>query len=182
MREKLEQAVWWDYLENDLKELLMQSVLLWETAVKWQEKLATKKKGFHDYAFIVFPAAKAYEGFLKTLFLDMGFITKKEYQGKRIRIGKALNPTLYQQEIKKNTRYVRLRKKISVYDKIIEYCGGPYLADVLWTTWKECRNMLFHWYPSEKNAIDFDEAESRVMQIINTMNLAFKECKINYTK
>lgn len=160
MQSKLEKRIWWDYLHEDLKELLRESVLLVGRVENWEEK-------FHDYAFIVFPAAKAYEGFLKTFFLDLGFIKSEDYYGKRFRVGKALNPAL-------DRRY---RKKEGVYDQIVKYCKGRTLADNLWTTWKECRNLLFHWFPNEKNAISFKEAEDKVTLILNTMDEAFKECK-----
>jgi hypothetical protein len=41
----------------------------------------------HDYAFVVFPAAKAYEGFLKKVLFDLKLITKQQYLGDRFRIG-----------------------------------------------------------------------------------------------
>ncbi len=167
----VEKHIWWGYLDDDLRDLMRQSALLIQEVSDW-------KTEFHDYSFIVFPAAKAYEGFLKNLFLDMGFITKEDFDGKRFRIGKALNPTLYTQVMKKHTRYKELRVKMSVYDKMIVYCGGNDLADALWKTWREARNLLFHWFPNEKKAIDYEEAKDKVSLIMNSMTLAFKECKI----
>lgn len=160
--DNLSERVWWDYLEEDLQELLSEAQLLIETVAEWEQI-------FHDYAFIVFPAAKAYEGFLKKLFFNMGFITKNDYYGKRFRIGKALNPALEKS----------IRKKESVYDRIVDFCGGRELADRLWDTWKTCRNRLFHWFPNEKNAVTFSEAKERVEKVINSMDEAFKECKLN---
>src|SRR4030066_777310 len=131
MQESLEQKAWWGYIEADLKELLKESQKLSAITSGWEEK-------FHDYAFVVFPAAKAYEGFLKKLFLDLGLISPEQFYGKRFRVGKALNPSL-----KKS-----LREKFGVYYKIITYCGGDSgLADTLWDTWRECRNILFRWIP-----------------------------------
>ena len=161
----LEEKIWWDYLEEDIQELLRESFHLIRKVNKWDRK-------FHDYAFIVFPASKAYEGFLKKLFLDMGFISREEYLGRRFRIGKALNPSLDR----------RHRVRESVYDKLVEYCGGRQFADKLWITWREARNLLFHWFPEEKNAIDYEEAKQRVNMIIDTIDLAFKECKIDNKK
>lgn len=57
----VENKPWWGYLEDDLKESLKLSIHLADKSAKW-------KKTFHDYSFIVFPAAKAYEGFLKKYF------------------------------------------------------------------------------------------------------------------
>ncbi len=161
----LDEKIWWDYLEEDIQELLRESFYLKKRVNKWDRK-------FHDYAFVVFPASNAYEGFLKKLFLDMGFISREEYLGRRFRIGKALNPSLDR----------RHRAKESVYDKIVEYCGGKEFADKLWITWREARNLLFHWFPEEKNAIDYVEAKKRLNMIVETIDLAFKECKINNKK
>ncbi|PIQ73668.1 hypothetical protein COV58_01295, partial [Candidatus Roizmanbacteria bacterium CG11_big_fil_rev_8_21_14_0_20_36_8] len=38
-----------------------------------------KEQHFKDYSFLVFPYAKAYEGFLKQLFLDLEFISHHDY-------------------------------------------------------------------------------------------------------
>ena len=175
MVEDLEKRGWWNYIHEDIKELLLQSLLLVETAEKWEVNFSETfgrgtihGEGFRDYSFIVFPAAKGYEGFLKKLFLDMGFITEVDYFGKRFRIGKALNPSLERE----------LREREGVYDKIIFHCGGEELANKLWTCWKECRNLLFHWFPNEKNAVTLDEAKGRVNLIIDTIESAFGECKV----
>jgi uncharacterized protein with HEPN domain len=162
MNKSLDKHVWWDYLEEDLQELLRESTLLLDKVEKWE-------KTFHDYSFIVFPAAKAYEGFLKKLFLDLGFITEKQFSGRRFRVGKALNPSLDR----------RLWSKYSVYHKLINYCAGNEdLADVLWESWRQGRNLLFHWFPKEKNAISYKEAGEKVSMILHAMDKAFKECKI----
>lgn len=158
----LEGKIWWSYIHSDLRELLRESALLLDRVEDWDEK-------FHDYSFVVFPAAKAYEGFLKTLFLDLGFIDEKTFKGKRFRIGKALNPAL------DRTKY----KHESVYERLVDFCGGDDLAKVLWKTWKNSRNLLFHWFPNEKNVIDYQEAKDRVYDVFNSMDLAYKECKID---
>jgi hypothetical protein len=158
---KLEKRIWWNYIGEDLRGLFLTSQKLINNADDWKEK-------FQDYAFIVFPSAKAYEGFLKKIFLDLRFITPENYYGKRFRIGKALNPFLDRNEYQKE----------SVYDKIAEYCGGKELADQLWDAWRLSRNLIFHWFPEEKNIISFQEAEERISLILNAMDAVFKECKI----
>jgi hypothetical protein len=166
----LENRSWWNYLEEDLQELLRQSLLLIEVVEKWRRNPSTDSgQEFHDYAFVVFPAAKAYEGFLKKLFLDLGLISPEQYYGKRFRVGKALNPSLKKP----------LRQKFGVYYKLITFCAGDAgLADTLWDTWRECRNVLFHWFPNEKNAISFEEAKEKFDMILVTLDKATKECKI----
>lgn len=161
----LHDKVWWNYIEQDLRELLKISYHLLAVAKTWDESI-------HDYSFVVFPAAKAYEGFLKKLFLDLEFISEGEFNGKRFRIGKALNPNLEE----------KYRKKISVYDKISNYCGGSKLADQLWDTWKNSRNLLFHWFPNEKNAISLERAEECLGMVTNSIDAAYGHCEIDLVK
>lgn len=157
----LEQKPWWDYLEEDLQELLNESLDLY--------RVSSSLDSYHDYSFVLFPASKAYEGFLKKVFFDMGFISEQDYLGTRFRIGKALNPSL--EDAAKGDQWV--------YGKLEKYCGGKNLPDALWTTWKECRNLVFHWFPKEQRAIDRHEAHEKIRQIIHSIDLVFKECKIN---
>ena len=164
---QLESRSWWKYLGEDIQKLLSTSEFLYDVVESWGADLPGGKEKFHDYSFVLFPAAKAYEGFLKKMFLDMGFITEEDYFGKHFRIGKALNPSLPRE----------LRNE-SVYDKIVNYCRGEALADHLWETWRLCRNLIFHWFPNEKNAITLPEARQRMEMIINAIDEAFEGCKI----
>lgn len=166
---KLENKIWWDYIEPDLQELLVASEFLTNVVRSWGGDLPQGSKVFHDYSFVVFPAAKAYEGFLKKMFLDLGFITNEDYIGKRFRIGKALNPYLED----------KYREGESVYDKLVSHCGGKELADLLWNAWTQGRNLVFHWFPDEKKAVAFQEAEEKIKLIIDAMDKAFEGCRIN---
>ncbi len=166
--ESLETKVWWNYLEEDLQELLTESFLIMDILKGMGADLPGGKREFHDYSFVVFPAAKAYEGFLKKFYLDMKFITEEDYYGKQFRIGKSLNPSLPQQI-----------RRDGVYEKVVKYCSGEALAEKMWNTWKVSRNLIFHWFPNEKNAITLEEAGDRISLIIETIDQTFKECKIN---
>jgi hypothetical protein len=64
----------------------------------------------------------------------------------------------------------------SVYDKVVDFCGSKKLADRMWDTWKDCRNLLFHWFPNEQNAISLEEARARVQKIVDTMDETFGIC------
>ena len=160
--ENLRTKTWWSYLEEDLRELLTESFILSIEAESWEYK-------FHDYSFVVFPAAKAYEGFLKKMFFDLEFIVSEDYYGSRFRIGRALNPSVERKHGEEN-----------IYDKITKHCiGGRELADKLWITWKDARNTIFHWFPDEKRAITLVEAKVKLDEIIDAIDDAYKECKIN---
>jgi hypothetical protein len=165
--EQLEQRIWWSYLGTDLQKLISTSHFLFSVVKSWGADLPGGQKEFHDYSFVVFPAAKAYEGFLKKLFLDQKFITEDDYYGKHFRIGKALNPSLSKALMREG-----------VYNKIVKYCGGQELADTLWETWKESRNLIFHWFPNEKNTITLTEAGQRIDMIVHAIDQSFKECNI----
>lgn len=163
----IEKKIWWDYLGVDLQKLLKTSEFVFDDVKSWGADLPGGKREFDDYSFVVFPAAKAYEGFLKKLLLDLKFINEDDYYGKHFRIGKALNPSLPR----------RFRRE-GVYDKIVKYCGGKDLAEQLWETWRQSRNLVFHWFPNEKNAITLIEAGDRIGMIISAMDRAFSECKL----
>jgi len=158
MKLKLSHKPWWGELEHDLKELLTQSETLFNRVSAWEQD-------FHDYSFLVFPAAKAYEGFLKSTFLDLGLITSQDYYGKRFRIGRALNPELDE-------------KKVSVYEALASFCGDESVSRQLWATWKESRNLLFHWFPNEINAVSYQEARNRIMMVVEAMDVVHLSCKI----
>lgn len=174
----LENKVWWHYIEEDLQELMVATEFLVNVVKSWGGDLPSGSKVFHDYSFVVFPIAKAYEGFLKKVFLDMNFITENDYHGKHFRIGKALNPFLEK----------KYRSTESVYDRIIMNCGqlnsksGKELADKLWEAWTEGRNLVFHWFPDEKRVVSFPEAEEKINLIIEAMDMAFKGCKLSLVK
>jgi len=153
--------VWWGFLDGDIKELVSEAALLYEISAKIPEK-------FDDYSFVVFPAAKAYEGYLKKAFFKLGFITNDDYAGKHFRIGKALNPSLEK----------KFRRE-SVYDRIVGYSGNVQLADELWNAWKTGRNLLFHWFPDERNAISYTEAGERLNMIFDAMENFYKKCKLD---
>ncbi len=160
MEVNLKNKPWYDYLEEDLRELIAESFQLIDAVPAW-------KDGFHDYSFIVFPAAKAYEGFLKKMFFDLKFIGENEYFGTHFRIGKALNPQLEE----------RFREE-SVYDKLVAMDNGKKdLGDLLWDTWKNCRNLVFHWFPDEKRAITYDDAKDRVGKVINAIDEFYAKLK-----
>lgn len=123
-------------------------------------------KEFHDYSFVVFPMAKAYEGFLKKLFYVAKLIDQDTYEGHKFRLGKALNPDLPQ----------RHRGDWWMYGAVMDRCGKA-VAFQLWLTWKECRNLLFHFFPAHKHFITLDEAELRIGQIENAMEMVM-ECNL----
>jgi len=157
----LKEKKWWPHVEEDIRNLLTEAFTLLEFAENSDQQ-------FEDYAFVVFPAAKGYEGFLKKTFLDLGFISREEYFGKRFRVGKALNPSLDE-----------AFRHESVYDQLVKHCNGKEVADTLWETWRLSRNLVFHWFPNEKNNLDLEEAKDRLEMILSAMDELFIECKIN---
>ncbi len=120
-----------------------------------------------DYSYLVFPFAKAYEGFLKKLFLDLKFIPQHVYEGDHFRIGRALNPHL--------EKFLRHE---SIYDKIVHLTGDKILADELWNVWKRGRNLVFHYFPHNLRALELVEAEEIINQILSVMQKAVAECKV----
>lgn len=121
----------------------------------------------HDYSFVVFPAAKAYEGFLKKLFFELKLITKQQYLGDRFRIGKSLNPHLAK-------RY----QWDWVYGRLVNYCHGEALPIKMWETWKRGRNRIFHYFPDHHEFIDLAQAEELIQALIDSMEQSLTGCKV----
>ncbi len=110
-----------------------------------------------DYSFMVSPAAKAYEGYLKDFFLKINIIDKYSYESDRFRVGKTLNPSL---------RY----KRFSIYQKLSDYDEkGEELAEILWNAWKYGRNEIFHYFPGITKNLDHSEAEDRIYLILSAI-------------
>lgn len=121
---------------------------------------------FSDYSFVVFPFAKAFEGFLKKVFLDAGYISRKDYLSKHYRIGKVMSP---------NLRH-RLGPE-SVYKKICDHVGCE-ISDKIWKTWTRGRNQVFHYFPDNLRSFTIQEAEELVDGIIETMETVVMEIQI----
>lgn len=150
----------WDYLSDELKDLILQGEHL------LQHVHEHKDVNFEDYSFLVFPFAKAYEGFLKKILLDAGFISKTDYNSDHFRLGKVLSPNLVQ----------RLGKH-SVYKKICDAAGCE-LSDQIWKAWKSGRNQVFHYFPKNVRSLTIEEAEDLIGQIIRTMEDVVKKLKV----
>lgn len=110
-----------------------------------------------DYSYIVFPFAKLYEGFLKHVFRDLKIISEDRYRDTHYRIGKALSPGLVE-KLGKRSAYGHIQKQFS-----------KELATKLWKTWKEGRNVIFHYYPGNVQALSEKEAIDKVYMIIDAM-------------
>lgn len=146
-------------MDEPMRDLMQASLLLLD-----REKKNTD--GLHDYSFVVFPAAKAYEGFLKKLLFDLKMITRLQYQGDRFRIGKSLNPHLpkrYQWDW--------------VFNRLAVQCRGEALPLRLWETWRLARNRIFHYFPDHHEFITLAQAENLIETIQSTMTAALDGCR-----
>jgi hypothetical protein len=148
------------YLPENQLELIEQGYYVLETIG------ADRNEKFSDYAFVVFPFAKVYEGFLKKIFLDAGYITREDYLSKYFRIGKVMSP---------NLRH-RLGKE-SVYKKICDHVGCE-LSERIWKTWTRGRNQVFHFFPDNLRSLNLQEAEELIQGIIQTMEEVVMEIHI----
>lgn len=154
-------SIFWQFLSSGQKGLIEEGLYLLEDTKNHPDVRIT------DYSYLVFPFAKAYEGFLKKLFFDLGFIPQNVYESDHFRIGRALNPHL-----EKNLRYE------SIYDKVISLCGNRELADELWNVWKKGRNLVFHYFPHNFRALSLTEAENIINEILIVMERSVAQCRV----
>ena len=110
-----------------------------------------------DYSFVVAPMAKAYEGYLKDFFLQIGLIDQTIYTSDRFRVGKTLNPSL---------RY----KRFSIFQKLADIdATGEELAETLWDAWKQGRNETLHYFPHNLKKLNLAEAQDRINQMLEAI-------------
>lgn len=154
------ESQFWSYLSQGQKDLLNEGLYLMNDIIRDQAYQ------FKDYSFLVFPFAKAYEGFLKQIFKDKGLISRLDYISDHLRLGKLMSPNLI---IKLGDR--------SLYKKIEEKYSKD-LADKVWNVWKNGRNQIFHYFPHNLKAISLSEAREISMEILRTMEKTYKRLNI----
>lgn len=145
----------WGYIPGEIQGLIEDGEHLLMECLAYSGKVS-------DYSYVVFPFAKAYEGFLKRLFLDLELINEEDFYGEAIRIGRILNPIFKD-------------KDYSVYTKLKQYGpDGEKAADKLWDIWKEGRNQVFHYFPHNFRRLSESEAERIVKEFIDAMNFSIE--------
>ncbi|MBT6401247.1 hypothetical protein HN803_05415 [candidate division WWE3 bacterium] len=113
-----------------------------------------------DYSYLVFPFAKAYEGFLKHYFLELELIHEDEFYGDDIRIGRILNPMF-------------MEKKFSVYAKLKKIKGyDPDMPEHLWKIWRRGRNQVFHYFPHNFRRLSKEESADIINGMVGAMHEA----------
>lgn len=145
------ESQFWAYLSQGQRDLLNEGLYLMDEIIR------DHVYQFKDYSFLVFPFAKAYEGFLKQIFKDKGLISRLDYISDHLRLGKLMSPNLI----------IKLGEK-SLYKKIQERHSVE-LADKIWRIWKNGRNQIFHYFPHNLKAISFSESRGICMEILRTM-------------
>ncbi len=149
----------WQYLSKPQQDLLREGHYLTNNIIRQSTFI------FQDYSFLVFPYAKAYEGFLKKIFYDADFISHLDYISDHLRLGKLMSPNISD----------RLGER-SLYIKIKEHINTE-LADMIWDTWRLGRNEIFHYFPHNLRSISITQAEEIINQLVRTMEEAYKGLK-----
>lgn len=156
----IEGSLLWQYLSPEQRLLAHDGQLLID------DRNAHPTERLSDYSYLVFPFAKLYEGFLKQLFRDVGIIDEVDYKSDHFRIGKALSPNMIGR-LGRRSAYATVASRYS-----------KELATRLWHTWKDGRNLVFHYFPHNLRALTFDHAQSIIATIIGTMEEAVKETHV----
>lgn len=117
------------------------------------------RSNFSDYSFLVFPMAKAYEGYIKHFLYSASMISQSLFNDHRFRIGRALNPDVHPDR----------QDEFWLYGRVSRYCGED-LARLMWNTWLECRNQVFHYFPDNEKRLTLDEAAKKLEMIATTID------------
>jgi len=153
-------SILWSYLEENLQGLVNDGEKLLDLANPEEASVS-------DYSYLVFPFSKAYEGFIKKLFLDTGVINEKSFYGDEIRVGRILSPR-YRKEHARQFDHMCL-KETSKID----------LADRLWDTWHKGRNRVFHYFPHNFRRLNYQEALEIILELADRMEEALVKCDLH---
>ncbi len=152
-------SVLWGYLQEDIKGLIIDGERLLNLPLERDKRVS-------DFSYLVFPFAKAYEGFLKKLFLDMDVIDERDFYGDEIRVGRILSPRYRKSH---SNQFGRMcLKETNKVD----------LADELWETWHRGRNRVFHYFPHNFRRLSYEEALDIVQEIGERMEEAVGICDL----
>jgi hypothetical protein len=151
-----EDTNWFSLLDTNGQRLVKLSELLYER----EERMQT---AYESYSFVVFPMAKAYEGFIKLYLKRSGILHRNDYIDVKFRIGRALNPDISE----------RHKNEWWLYDDLERACGKD-TARALWNAWIECRNHVFHFYFDEEIEMPLAEAKKKLTQMSIAMAKAMQ--------
>lgn len=151
------ESSFWIYLSQGQQDLVEEGLYLMDDVIKDQAFQ------FKDYSFLVFPFAKAYEGFLKKIFRDKKLISRLDYISDHLRLGKLMSPNLIG-KLGEDSLYLKIKNQYS-----------QELADKVWNVWKNGRNQIFHYFPHNTKAIAFSEARGICLNIIHTMEEVYEK-------
>lgn len=167
---------WFSQLEESQRELIKLSYFLYQREAGLGGGMANSalagrvNRGLYDYSFVIFPVAKAYEGFLKQYLYDLQLIDERTFEGKKFRIGRAMNPDIRESQ----------QDEFWLYDDLELFCGRQ-TAHVLWQTWLQCRNRVVHFFPKDEHRISLPQAKERIEMVVETIDTAF-QCKAELKK
>lgn len=150
-------SFFWNYLSVGQKGLVEEGLYLFEDLQVHPDLRIT------DYSYLVFPFAKAYEGFLKQIFRDKKLISRLDYISDHLRLGKLMSPNLIG-KLGPDSLYLKIENGYS-----------KELADKIWNVWKNGRNQIFHYFPHNIKAITFSEARELCLEILKTMEEVFDQ-------
>jgi len=151
----------WKYLSQTQKDLILEGQYLMDDII------LDHAYQFKDYSFLIFPFAKAYEGFLKQIFKDAKLISHLDYISDHLRLGKLMSPNLAD----------RLGDR-SLYYKLVDISDTEF-AEQIWQTWKLGRNQILHYFPHNLKAVSISEARTTVNNIIKTMEITYEKLNPN---
>lgn len=142
---------WMRCLEPQMRRLVEQSISLLER--EWVEVGELREQ--KDYGYVVFPIAKAYEGFLKWFLFKAGLIRDYQLKSRHFRIGRSLNPDLP----------AKYRDEDWLFDdleRLCRRCGQEGLGAIAWEGWSKGRNRIFHYFNDNGEAVSLAEAGERI--------------------
>lgn len=153
-----------NFLDSYQQSLLITSKILVDLIKKYPQSLSEESKInvvnyaiIKDFSFLVLPAAKAFEGYLKKLLMQLELITLDKLRDDpfNIRIGKKLNSDDFTKKLRDKKRFKAIPKLIS-------------------SQWDLCRNEILHYDPFRPIELNLDEAILKIENIYNSIKTSYE--------
>jgi len=143
------------FLDDYQRRLLLDGLLI-KTIFTTSDSYRIFNSLLNDFSVMVFPSAKAFEGYIKKLLLTIGLITEKEIKENPYKsIGKILDG----EEIKK---------------KLLDKKRDRTIPKLLAVQWDLCRNIILHYDLDQPEIISKEEALKKIEDIHEAIKRSYK--------
>lgn len=148
-----------NFVGEELLELYQDNLSIFKDYNKTEKNLHKMT----DYSFLVLPIAKVYEGVLKRVLVKSNILQEEDLvENPTINIGGYFNPVGNQK----------------IFDRLKDKARDKTVPHVIYSTYQECRNHIFHYDPYRDNRLKrIEDAEFYSRRILHAIDKVYESFK-----